>query len=189
VPRFIGPWELNYFVGIVGALFIFYFGVWRWVKDYQQSSFSTLLFPTAAMFLLTQGYLYKFTLYYFPLFSSERVSSRMMSIPITLLIIIGAFYFQEFIRSKNTNAVRWMVGFSFIIMINELLSNLYMWKIDNVNKVLPQFNLDFPRNSIINHPDPLYHWILLIGLILTLISAITLIVLVWRENRMHKKEQ
>ncbi len=113
----------------------------------------------------------------------------MVSIPITLLMIIGAVYFQEFLRSKDSEAIRWLSGLALLFLVNDLVSHLLIWKINYVAPLMIQRSLDFSGNSILVRSDPVYAWTLWIGLTLTLLSALTLTLLVRREQKKERAVQ
>ena len=187
LPDFLGYWEFDYFVGILGAIFIIYFGVIRWLQDQpERGRFSALIFPTAMLFLLSQDGVYKYTLFKLPVLASESVPTRMVSIPITLLMIIGVVYFQEFLHSKDSIIIRWLSGFALIFLVNDLLTHLFVWKINYVAPLMIQRSLDFSGNSIFVRSDPVYALTLWIGLALTLLSALMLALLVRREQKQER---
>ena len=188
----LGYWEFDYYIGYAGLVFVLWFGVVRWLSDqWKQKQISALLIPGITVFLLSQGSIYKYTLFNLPLFASERVPSRMVSIPMTLFMIMGAVYFQEFSSSKNTNVIRWLSGISLAVLVNNLFSHLLLWKVDRIAPAIEvsQDKLNIAGNSIIMRSDPIYVLILCLGLGLTLITAIVLLFLVRRENKLLLQPQ
>ena len=184
LPYPIGYWELDYFVGILGAILIIYFGLVRWLQDQNmQKKFSALLIPSAILFLFAQGNFYKYTFFSLPPFSSERVPTRMVSIPITLLIIVGTVYFQKFLQSRDSKIVRLVAGFSLLYIVNELVTHTVVWKVDRIAPFWEKPIIDYSGNSIILRSDPSYIWVLWIGLAITLLTAFTLGFLVMQEQR------
>jgi hypothetical protein len=177
-------WEFDYFVGFAGGIFIIYFGVIDWLKGGGQcQKYLPLFIPALLIFLLSQGQIYKYTLFNFPIFSSERVASRMVSVPITLFIIMGAAQLQELLEINKSRFIRWLSAGGLVLVISEVYTHIVTWNVNKVGELFGGQKLQFPGNSIVNHPDPLYIMVLWIGLTLTLLSAVALAVLVWRENR------
>jgi len=190
LQQFLGYWEFDYFVGVLGAIFIIYFGVIRWLQDQpERGRFSALIFPTAVLFLFSFGSIYKYTLFNLPVLASESVPTRMVSIPITLLMIIGAVYFQEFLRSRDSKITRWLSGLALLFLVNDLVSHLLIWKINYVAPLMIRRSLDFSGNSIFVRSDPVYTWTLWIGLTLTLLSALTLALLIVHEKKKERAAQ
>ena len=183
----LGYWEFDYYIGYVGVVFVLWFGVVRWLQDqWKRRQISVLLLPGMIVFLLSQGSVYKHTLYFLPLFASERISSRMVSIPMTLFMILGAIYFQEFVSSEKLGVVRWLSGFSLILLVCNLYSHLILWKVDRIAPAIAtsQDRLKILGNSIFIRSDPQYLLILLLGFVLTLTTALLLLFLVMREKKM-----
>ncbi len=182
----LGYWEFDYFIGIVGACFIIIFGMYSWLRDQRNAKrFAPLLLPTALIFLLSLGDLYGYTLYRFPLFASERVSARMVSLPVTLIMILAAVYFQEFLNTRKVGIIRWTVIFSFILLLNDLIMHADLWRANEINELL-RVEVQSAQVAIVNHSDPQYIFILAAGLILTLITSTAMIVLVLHERQMRK---
>jgi hypothetical protein len=181
----LGYWEFDYFVSLIGAFFIIYFGVidWSLKGEGKFRKYFPLIVPALALFILSQGQIYKHTLFDIPLFSSERVISRMISVPLTFFMIMAAAQFQQFLELNTSRAVRWLAAGGLLMLINELRTHTLLWKVKVLGKFFEAQDMQFTGNSIINHPDPEYFGILIIGLALTLITSILLGVLVLRERR------
>lgn len=182
----VGYWEFDYFVSFIGVVFIIYFGVIDWVlkNGGRFKNYMPLLMPALAIFLLSQGNIYQYTFFNFPIFSSERIASRMISLPITFFMIMAAAQFQDFLDKYKSSAFRWLTFSTLILLIHELYTHAVIWNVEALGKFFGTNRTQFPGNSIINHPDPEYTTILIIGLIITLISAIVLAVFVYKEK--HK---
>ncbi|HVP20242.1 MAG TPA: hypothetical protein VMS73_00115, partial [Anaerolineaceae bacterium] len=54
----VGVWELTSFVGLLGAVFLIYFGIYRGLL-HRQSPYRSLLIPLGIIFLLTLGSIFK----------------------------------------------------------------------------------------------------------------------------------
>lgn len=178
----LGYWEFDYFIGIAGVGFIILFGVYWWLQDQRGSKrFSPLLLPTALTFLLSMGNLYGYTLYHFPLFASERVSARMVSLPLTIVMIIAAVYFQEFLNTRRSEVIRWTAVFSFLLLFNDIFMHTEFWRANEISDLL-RVEVKSTHVAIVNHSDPQYTFILAAGLILTLITSTVIILLTLREK-------
>jgi hypothetical protein len=180
----LGYWEFDYFVSFIGAIFIIYFGVINWsLKGGEQiRKYLPLFVPAFAIFLLSQGQIYKYTLFNIPLLASERVASRMISVPLTFFIIIAAAQFQGFLDQHKSSPVRWLATGGLLILVHELYTHIVLWNVDVLGRFFNAGKLQFSGNSLTNHPDPEYLTVLWVGLALTLTSAAVLAILVWREN-------
>jgi hypothetical protein len=182
-----GYWEYNYYISVVGACFLIFFGVFCWVRDQGGlKRFSPLLLPTALIFLFSFGSLYGYTLYKIPLFASERVPARMVSLPLTLLMIVAAVYFQEFLNTRKDGVLRWTAVFSLVLLLNDIKVHTDFWRVNEINKFL-EVEVKSTQVAIINHADPQYMLVLTLGLVLTLIALTSIIVLVLRERLAMRK--
>jgi hypothetical protein len=182
----LGYWEFDYFIGVVGACFLVFFGIYCWIRDQRGSKkFSPLLLPTALIFLLCMGNLYGYTLYKFPLFASERISARIVSLPLTLLMIIAAVYFQEFLNTRKDGVFRWTVLFLFALFLNDIYMHTVFWRVNQIVESL-RIEVKSTEVAIINHADPQYLFMLILGVALTLIASILIIIMSVRERRIRQ---
>lgn len=179
----LGYWEFDYFIGVAGAAFLIFFGLFHWLRDQRSlKRFSPLLLPTALMFLLAQGNLYGQTLFKIPLLASERVPARMVSLPLTLLMIIAAVYFQEFLNANKDGIFRWLTGFFLLLMFNDIYMHTVFWRVDRIVKFFKPLDTGPIAVSIVNHADPQYVFVLAAGLALTLSSSSFIVFMSVRER-------
>lgn len=95
-----GWWEYDAFIGILGVVFIVYFGIYTaFVKN---NKFKDILFPIVALIVFSLNGFNNF-FHIFP-FNSERVTSRFIIVPLVLLIVISAVYFQK--KMDNLKSLR-----------------------------------------------------------------------------------
>lgn len=178
------PWETDIFLGLVGGAFLLYFGVFKWAQDQTVNKrFSQLIFPALIVFLLAQGDLYKFTLFNFPLFASERVSARMIAVPFVLLMLIASIYFQDWLNSTKHPLAKLGVLIGLPIFVSDLWSHLKIWKVDVIIQFFHPYVFKADGNSLANHADPLYINTLLVAAFITILSAIFLLFQSWRQKK------
>ncbi len=183
------PWETDIFLGLVGGLFVIYFGVIKWLQDQNaEKRFRQLLIPALILFLLVHGDIYKFTLFRIPFFASERVSARMIAVPYTLIMFIAVIYFQEWMNKTNYSLTKLGVIIGLPILVSDLWSHLKIWRVNVVALFFHHYPFVVNGNSIANHEDPAYIAVLIIGLILTTLSAAFLLFQSWREKKLTKIE-
>jgi hypothetical protein len=182
LPFPLGYWEFDYFVGIAGAIFLLLFGLLFWIRDQQHNKrFVKLFLPFFVTFLLSIGFLYGDSLYHLPIFGSERVISRMVSIPTTLLILIAAIYFDEWLRMSST--AKWIAVAGFILLLNDLTIHARLWNVHQVAEQFTKVQIQFGQSLLGNHPDPLYINLLLLASASTIIVAVTLLFLAYRSSK------
>jgi len=187
----IGGWEIDYYLGLIGFLFIIYFGViGNWVNE---KRYHILYFPMLVMAFFSLGDVYR------PIFNSpipfmdsQRAPTRFILIPVVFLIILASIQLQNWINARNTDS--WMervaviIGLAFIGY--DLFEHSRTWRLTNLTtKVLERFT-DVVRVPLVNLPDPAYMISILAGLALTVITLIILVLLTLRDKKMtgSKKE-
>lgn len=193
-PLFVlGYWEYNLFVGIIGALFIFYFGLVKWISNLDvPGEFSGFILPVMGMVFFSLSNSYSLVkVIPFPLFSGERASSRMIDVPFVFLLMVAAFYFQKWLnhRKHSLPFCVWIAGL-FLWMVHDLRINSDLWSLGKLALIFAPTQLDFSQmNLVSNHPDPVYFTVFYIGLAITLVSMAVLLYLGFREYRQNRVPQ
>jgi len=181
----LGGWEVDYYLGLIGFLFMIYFGVIRnWVNE---KGYRILYFPMLVMAFFSLGDIYR------PIFNSsipfmdsQRAPTRFILIPVVFLIILASIQLQNWIKGRNTDS--WMERVAVIIglafMGYDLFEHSRAWRLSNLStKVLQRFT-DVVSVPLINRPDPPYMISILAGLALTVMTLIILVLLTLRERKM-----
>ena len=178
------PWETDIFIGLVGGCFLLYFGVFKWAQDQNVNKrFATLILPALIVFLLAQGDVYGATLFHIPFFASERVSARMIAVPLVLLMFTAALYFQDWLNQTKHPLAKLGTLIGLPILVSDLWSHLSIWRVDVMIRFFHPYAFHAEGNSIANHADPPYIAALLIGLAITVFSGIFLLFQSWRERK------
>lgn len=186
-PYEIGYWEFDYYIGLVGTIMVVYFGIISWFKGWNSGKIHpALIFPALLLFSFSQSYVYQETMYRVPFLASERIASRMVSLPFTLLLIISAVYLNDMLSMQKI-AHRLLALISVVFIVNDVFVHRSLWRIQSVAANFPIVELDFSGNSIINHADPWYFVVLCLGLGLSLFSAFVLGLLVVKEKKFNRK--
>jgi len=185
--RPLGYWELSLYVGLAGAIFLLYFGVWRWLSDCDDhNGFQSLVLPVLGLVVLSIGQIYRIIhLMPIPLLGGERVSSRFISLPFVFIIFFAVIYFQDWLNQphRSKTLVYLIISAGFIISLSDLWQNYRIWR---VVAVAPNFKEQkfFPQAWILaNHSDPDYLGLILAGAALSLVSLGVLIFFAWRSRR------
>jgi hypothetical protein len=180
----LGGWEVDYYLGLIGFLFIIYFGVIRnWVNEKQ---YRILYFPMLVMAFFSLGDTYR------PIFNSpipfmdsQRVPTRFILIPVVFLIILASIQLQNWIDARHEEG--WMeraavlIGLAFIGY--DLFEHSRTWRVSTFStKVLQKFS-DIVRVPLVNRPDPIYMTSIIAGLAVTVITLIILVFLTLRERK------
>jgi hypothetical protein len=124
-----------------------------------------------------------------PLFTGERVASRIFSLAFVFILIGATVHFQSWLDRNHPSLVGVGAILALVVLgVNDLQRNLFLWSVLNIAKYYPTKNfvpaLYYPANQF---EDTLYLNFLLVCLLVTLISAAGLIFLAWREWRMASK--
>jgi hypothetical protein len=188
----LGYWELDLYVGIVGTLFILYYGVYLWGKAlFDSHRYFDLVIPTISLFILSIGKIFEILrATSIPLISGERVSSRMIAVPFVLLLILGSLFFQEWLNNnaKSKNVAFRVLGLILLgIIVWDLWRHNRIWRPESLIAVLGTQPLDLSIKTVGNHPDPIYFMVLLAGLAITLTTTCLLLFLALREVNECKK--
>ena len=188
----IGTWEYAFFVGILGALFILYFGIFRPLLSRDGSDiFRPLLLPCLGLTILSMDKVYSTlrVIFPIPLITGERVSARIFSLAFVFILIGTAVHFQRWMDGKHLSLGS-VVGMLGLVLLggNDLQRNLFMWSVLNLAKYYPVevFSpaLYYPVNQF---GDIKYLNFLWVGLLISLLSALGLLYLSWREQRMTSR--
>ena len=183
----LGYWELDLYVGLVGALFLVVFGIAAWWKNRRSAgSYWELAFPVAGITLFSIGQIYQVVrLIPFPLLYGERVSSRMALLPLVFLVVIGAREMQRWLDGYDgpRHSLLAVGGGIVLLMANDLYQHLRVWKISEAFLHFENIPFDPARWYVANYGDGLYFRLLALGGGITLAVAATLCVLILRERR------
>jgi hypothetical protein len=181
----LGGWEVDFYLGLVGFLFVFYFGIIRnWAN---QKSYRLLYFPILVMAFFSLADMYR------PIFNSpipfmdsQRAPSRFILIPFVFLIVLASLQLQKWIEGRSYEG--WMekvaVAFGLVFIGVDLFEHSRAWRVSTLSsKVLEKFT-DVVQVPLVNRPDPAYTISIISGLALTVITVIILTVLTLRERKM-----
>jgi hypothetical protein len=180
----IGGWEVDYYLGLIGFLFIIYFGVFRnWANE---KSYRLLYFPMLVMAFFSLGDVYR------PIFNSpipfmdsQRAPTRFLIVPLVFLIILAGIQLQNWIKARKNNG--WMEKMAVLIGLAFIGYDLFLhsraWRLTNLtSKVLERFT-GTVRVPLVYRPDPAYTISIITGLVLTVGAAVILSILVLREQK------
>jgi hypothetical protein len=187
-------WELDLYIGLVGCAFLLYFGLYRWIGRLRNGEgYPELLLPVAAMVLLSIGRIYRLVMLLpVPLLTGERVSARMVLMPLVFLLVMGAVEFQRWIsgagsdrESGNPRAYALhLAGLgALLVLAHDLWQHIKLWQVTNVFQVSDYTPRDLSLITISNHADPIYTTILTVGAVLTLLGIVGMLLLSWRERK------
>ncbi|HVP20241.1 MAG TPA: hypothetical protein VMS73_00110 [Anaerolineaceae bacterium] len=178
-----GDWELACFVGLLGAIFLIYYGIYRGLL-HRQSPYRSLLIPLGIIFLLTLGSIFKLVIALpIPLIQGERVSSRMISVVLVFGIVLAAERFQRWLESAPQRPLS-LAGclFGLGIIGFDLWQDFTIWRVSN--RPLIFWNFFNPANWTVKNQlsDSIYIWLVAGGLSVSVLTIVLLGILSWREH-------
>lgn len=174
--RPLGWWEYDYFIGIVGTLFL----IWAVLKATGLAKESPLrkrwrlLVPGLAMVLLSIGQIYEpINALDLPLVSSQRVATRFFMVPLLTLIFLGAELLTYELARKSNDTWLWKLGAlaAFAIMVNDLWQHTKLWRIRWMLQLFDRLPVDFTAEHVANHPDPTYIGAIVSGGLIALLAV------------------
>jgi len=190
----IGLWEVTFFVGGVGAIFILYFGFVAPLSHKNAGAphaYTKILAPVLGIVLLSMQQSYRFLrmLVPLPIFTGERVASRMIIVAFVLILLLAALEFQTWLDSRKDR--RSSLALSLIILgigLNDLYQNFLTWKLTNSSTAFPVENFVPGNWSVANNlTDSLYLNLVVVGLVITIVTAVFLFTMIWRDQHPHLK--
>jgi hypothetical protein len=126
-------WEFDFYIGIFGALFLAFFGVYRWVKKPIISL--RLLIPIIGLVILSLGGVYELLHWTdLPLFYGERVTSRIFSVPLTFVIFLAGLHCQSWLNEpKKTPYLYGFLMIGAIFLCSDLWNHFQLWEISSLS--------------------------------------------------------
>jgi hypothetical protein len=186
----LGYWELDHYVGLAGLAVVLVFGVWHWFRaEASRRRYQALWLPITVLVIASIGQVYQVVnLLHIPMFSTQRVSSRFLFLPLAMLIFLAAIHLQEFFDNRRTNDWVRLVELAVVGLIaQDLWQHFKSWRVTNMGKVFPPQPLDLSLYYVANHPDAPYITALVVGLIITLLTLVFLTVMSLRERSRRAK--
>ena len=184
-------WEFDLYVGLIGAIFILYFGLLRWPKDSDgRPVYPEMLLPVGVLFVLSIGQVYQvIQAIPIPLLNGERVSSRMIMIPFVVILLLASISFQRWVEQHaRGTAPRWALALLLLPLLNDLWQHLKAWRVNVAYSAYPVAKVDLAIKVVANHADAPYTGVLTAGAAITILTAIFLLAMAWRENRTNSRK-
>lgn len=183
----VGEWELTCFIGLLGALFLAFFGIYRGLV-LRKAPYAELILPLGIILLLSLGPTYQILFNLpIPLLQGERVSARMFSVVLVFGLILAAERFQRWLDDaphKPISVAAGLIGLGIIAV--DLWQNMLVWQIPNRLKdfwIVFDMNKWYIQNNL---SDTLYLWLVFGGLTISALTLLGLAWLSWRERHPKK---
>jgi hypothetical protein len=198
-----GYWEYTIYIGLIGALFLIFFGIYRTIKSalstanerdlpttafVQGSPYKPLLLPCLVftVFSLTAIFEELRDLVNIPPLTGERVPTRLFILSVLFLIVLAVYELQKWLDTIQLSS---LMAISFLLLagieLNDLWQNFQFWGVKyavTTFKLQSQFNQD--HWIVTNRPDAPYIRRLVLGLIATCLTIASLACLtLWDKRR------
>jgi len=186
----LGWWELDYYIGALGLAYIGYFGIYWWLKRSPPTTrYRKLLLIVAVMTALAVGRTFNlFHVLQIPLLSTQRVSSRLLYLPLGVLIVLASIALQGFIDQGKARAPGWIAqALGAILLTQDLWLHFNLWRVANMRYLFDSSPLDLSLDVVANHADRPYFIALWLGLLMSLLTFLVLTFLVAREGGRHPR--
>jgi len=187
MPARLGYWEVSLYVGLAGAVFLLYFGVWRWLRARaDHSGYQSLALPVLGLVVMSMGQIFRIIrLAQVPLLDGESVTTRMISLPFVFILIFAVIHFQGWLDQPHRSAalVYLIISAVIIISLNDLGQNYRIWRVAAAAPTFKKIIFDPRAWTVTNHPDPAYLGLALAGAALSLVSLGVLLFFIWRSRR------
>ncbi len=188
----LGWWEFDLFVGLVGAVFLLYFGLGWWFSKREVSAWLTsLAVPALVLFVLSMGSIYKLVMYIpIPLINGERVSARLITLPFVLLILAAVYAFQRLAEENyKSTLLRWASLAGLVLLFLDIWQHLKLWRVNVAAQYFPVTPVDLAIKVVSNHADADYTNVLLAGLGITVVVGVVLLVGTMRKENFNESDQ
>ena len=183
----LGEWELASFIGLIGGLFLVYFGLYRGLL-HRQARYRALAGPLGILLLLSLGPVSKLLMALpIPLVQGERAATRIFGLVLAFGLILAAEGLQRWLDS-TPQKLAYLTGCALALVFIgvELWQDSLIWRVSNRD---PNFWIYFnPDKWFVNnnYSDKLYIGLIGAGLVISIVSIVVLCGLSWREYRRER---
>jgi hypothetical protein len=186
-------WELDYYIGLLGFLFVGWFGVVQPLRLRRDKAApqTQILVACLVMAAFSIGEVFGFIVRVFtvPPLTGERATVRMLILPLVVLMVYAAIHAQQVIERRGL--LPWvqiillgLVGLAY----HDINQHLQVWRVrylDPMVDLFPKVPFDPAQHTIANHADPLYTNLLLAGLVVAMIALGFLVVQSIRQKNLE----
>jgi hypothetical protein len=202
----LGSYEFTIYIGLVGALFLIFFGIYRTLKsghsnsasrdvqtipDAQGSPYRLLLLPCLVFtfFSFTAVFKELRNLLNIPPLTGERVASRLFIFAVLFILVLAVYELQKWLDSIQISSLMVLSSLFLLgIELNDLWQNFQFWGVAySSTKYKNPTIFDQSHWVVANHPDLRYRVVLASGLGVTCLTLVALVFLVRKDKRQAAK--
>ncbi|MDR3575740.1 MAG: hypothetical protein P4L50_17915 [Anaerolineaceae bacterium] len=198
----LGNWEYTIYIGLAGALFLIFFGIYRTLRNnrrlsaaedvptisvVQNSPYRLLLLPCLVFTLFSFNAVFKElrNLLSIPPLTGERVASRLFIFAVLFIMILAVYELQKWLDNIQVTSLialgsLLVLGFE----LNDLWQNFQFWMVSYaVTTFEDPSTFEQGHWVVSNHSDGHYFLFLAAGLALTCLTLLVLAFLVRHDKR------
>lgn len=181
-------YEFNAFVGVVGLALIG-LGVYLWLRA-AAPRYSVLAVPAFAMVALSLGSAYRVVrLFAIPMLDGERYTARLFSLPLLVLIVMAATAIDRALSDPIVAAKRRLAMLGALVFVAiDIAASVRLWRVAVSSGLFGPTPFNVADAMVANHPDAPYVNMVLLGLGITVTTALVLSALVYREKRVARAQ-
>jgi hypothetical protein len=187
----LGYWEFSLYTGLIGAAFLLFFGIWRWLqREWKGPYYHELLLPISGLVILSIGVVFELVRKLpIPLIQGERVSSRIIIIPFLFILIFAVVEFQRWLEQPHRHLSRLyiLVGGAAMVGLHDLWQNFLVWRVWKAASTFKPATFTPQTWLAANYYDLGYSLRLGIGLGVSVLTLALLLFLTWRAH--HRRRQ
>lgn len=158
----IGWWEIDFYVGLVGAAYLGWFGLACPLRDPDGPlgrAWTALRWPAAVLAACSLGALYwPVTALHVPLLGAERVATRFLLLPLLLLLVVAAARLQATLDREADGARRlsWALALGLVEVASALAAHSRTWLPRRIEPTPAERALDLSVSLVVGREDPTY---------------------------------
>lgn len=187
----LNAWEIDFYIGLLGLALILVFGVLLpLLKNHSKKSLQVqILIPSLILAALSIGQVYDrvFSLMRLPPFTGERVTSRILILPLMFVLILAVIFLQRELELRKIPAWGQLIalGGGYLIF-HDLFQHMQAWRIrylDAITTLFPKVAFNPAQHTLAIRSDPIYIGMLAGGAGVALLALVFLLLMVYRERR------
>lgn len=175
--------EFAYYIGTIGFAIVVYFGIVEWLRA-PEPRYPQLIVPTLVMVMLSIGSIYRIVRATgIPLLMSERLVSRMLSLPMSVFMIMAGVFLQRGLERAGLS--RWQRGAAlgvWLLLAIDMSGEVRLMRVSETAQTTKAFQLDDSIGAITRRDDPVYERTVAAGAGLSILTGAGLIVLALRQG-------
>jgi hypothetical protein len=176
-------YEYNAYVGVLGFAIVIA-GVVLWLRP-RAPQYGQLIVPVFAMIALSIGSTYRLVrATAIPLLEGERYTGRLFSLPLTLLIIMAAVAIDRALRQAAVSAWHRVAALVALVLLGiDIAASARLWRVAVSSGLFKATTFDPADAAVVHRADPAYVTAVAAGAAITVVTALVLAGLVYRERQ------